>query len=170
MLPLPQGTVDQIDIARSNGGSLSTVDVCHHGNLLGSWSTLQGQLVVRSRYQTDRPPVLWRVCAQQTKKASYSDNINWHVKQEPSIYMRLLKYSMSVFPSPKSSHTSFFLGGGRKTPTTIAWSRSKGSSVICSLGFNSISWSFFTSRAKTASGWAVESMQLACTACDTNSS
>jgi hypothetical protein len=47
------------------------------------------------------------------------------------------------------------------TPTTMAWSRSKGSRVSCSLGLMPISLSLVTSCAKTASGAAVESMQLA---------
>ena len=48
-----------------------------------------------------------------------------------------------------------------KVPTTTAWSRSYGSNVICSLGFSFSLCNFFTSSAKTASGAAVESIQLA---------
>ena len=57
------------------------------------------------------------------------------------------------------SSLAFF--GGRYTPITTAWSRSYGSSVSCSLGLKSASCSFFTSRANTAVGSLVLSMQLA---------
>ena len=46
--------------------------------------------------------------------------------------------------------------GGRTT--SMAWSRSYGSSVSCSLGLKLSLWSFLTSAAKTASAGAVESM------------
>jgi len=48
-------------------------------------------------------------------------------------------------------------------PVTTAWSRSYGSSVICSCGFIFSFFSFSTSLANTASAAAVESIQFACT-------
>jgi hypothetical protein len=46
-------------------------------------------------------------------------------------------------------------------PVTIAWSRSYGSSVICSSGLNISARNALTSLSKTASGATVESIQFA---------
>lgn len=59
--------------------------------------------------------------------------------------------------TPYTEPTPF--AGGRNMPTTTAWSRSYGSNVICSWGFSLSACNFLTSAAKTASGWAVESIQ-----------
>ena len=78
-----------------------------------------------------------------------------------NLLLLLPKSWISLKLEYKSNLHVYFFGGALKTPTTIAWSLSYGSSVSCSKGFNLSACSFLTSAANTASGLAVESMQEA---------
>lgn len=75
-----------------------------------------------------------------------------------------LREEIELMRKSKTTRMSTYL----KVPTTTAWSRSYGSNVICSLGLSFSLCNFFTSSAKTASGAAVESIQLAWMKVDRN--
>ena len=80
------------------------------------------------------------------------------VEQDSIKYKNTTYGGYTVLLRPISIQTRNYKKG---IPVTIAWSRSYGSSVICSSGLNISARNALTSLSKTASGATVESIQFA---------